>query len=136
MIYVGSFQVFEAAVRWVKKDMPGRKGYMEDLLKCVRLPLLSPHYLADTVAQEDIIRNSLRCRYVTFKVESSLVMFHLAYLFVMWPTSVGLAHFPTCALCIANPAVKDFPPAVESMQPSGSISRSTRSLLHEHDSRL
>lgn len=55
-------KVFEAAVGWVKKDIASRASNMEELLKCVRLPLLAPHFLADRVAQEELIRNSLQCR--------------------------------------------------------------------------
>jgi len=59
-------KVFEAAVRWVRKDLNNRANDMEDLLRQCRLPLLLPQFLADRVAQEELVRNSLRCRLVIF----------------------------------------------------------------------
>ncbi|KAK9888248.1 hypothetical protein WA026_000512 [Henosepilachna vigintioctopunctata] len=54
-------QVFEACMRWVKhKD--NRKELLPELLALVRLPLLSPLYLTDRVASEELIRFSLQCR--------------------------------------------------------------------------
>lgn len=55
-------QVFEAAIAWVKKDLVERSVFIEELLRNVRLPLLAPQFLADHVAQEEIVKNSLRCR--------------------------------------------------------------------------
>jgi len=55
--------VFEAAMSWLKKDDAGSRTHaVADILKCVRLPLLAPHYLTDKVAKESLIRNSLPCR--------------------------------------------------------------------------
>jgi len=48
---------------WLKKDdVDNRTHAVADILKCVRLPLLAPHYLTDKVAKESLIRNSLPCR--------------------------------------------------------------------------
>ncbi|XP_049788546.1 kelch-like protein 18 isoform X2 [Schistocerca nitens] len=55
-------QVFEAVMRWVKRDPEGRKKNLPQLLAKVRLPLLPPHYLADRVATEELIRSSHECR--------------------------------------------------------------------------
>ncbi|XP_034233839.1 kelch-like protein 18 [Thrips palmi] len=55
-------QVFEAVMNWVKKDPHGRKKELLPILSKVRLPLLSPHYLADRVATEELIRTSHECR--------------------------------------------------------------------------
>ena len=55
-------QVFEAAVRWVKKDFELREECMAELMVKVRLPLMTPQYLADKVAQEDLVKTSLKCR--------------------------------------------------------------------------
>lgn len=54
-------QVFEATIRWVKQDEL-RQECFPQLLAAVRLPLLSPHYLADRVATEELIRSSHECR--------------------------------------------------------------------------
>ncbi|GLG94694.1 hypothetical protein R5R35_004288 [Gryllus longicercus] len=55
-------QVFEAIMRWVKKDPEARKWDLPQLLSNVRMPLLTPHYLADHVAAEELIRSSHECR--------------------------------------------------------------------------
>jgi len=44
------------------KDDAGRTNAVADILKCIRLPLLAPHYLTDKVAKQSLIRNSLPCR--------------------------------------------------------------------------
>lgn len=48
-------------MRWVKQEELRHKMYPQ-LLATVRLPLLSPHYLADRVATEELIRSSHECR--------------------------------------------------------------------------
>lgn len=55
-------QIFEALIRWVKKDPELRSIYLPGLLSKVRLPLLSPIYLTDSVATEELVRTSHRCR--------------------------------------------------------------------------
>lgn len=54
-------QVFEACMRWVKHS-DNRAQYLLELLAQVRLPLLSPLYLTDRVATEELIRSSHQCR--------------------------------------------------------------------------
>ena len=49
-------------MEWVKRDLDMREEYMADLMVRVRLPLMTPQYLADRVAQEELIKTSLRCR--------------------------------------------------------------------------
>uniref|UniRef100_A0A1B6DBJ8 Kelch-like protein diablo n=1 Tax=Clastoptera arizonana TaxID=38151 RepID=A0A1B6DBJ8_9HEMI len=55
-------QVFEAIMRWVKKEPENRHKDLPQLLAKVRMPLLPPHYLADRVATEELIRSSHECR--------------------------------------------------------------------------
>ncbi|KAJ4448640.1 hypothetical protein ANN_00030 [Periplaneta americana] len=55
-------QVFEAVMRWVKKEPDMRRKDLPRLLATVRMPLLTPHYLADRVAVEELIRTSHECR--------------------------------------------------------------------------
>ncbi|KAK0041311.1 kelch-like protein 18 [Biomphalaria pfeifferi] len=55
-------QVFESAMRWIKHDPENRVKDLPELMVRVRLPLLTPQYLSDHVATEDIIKNSLQCR--------------------------------------------------------------------------
>ncbi|XP_019870847.1 kelch-like protein 18 [Aethina tumida] len=54
-------QIFEACMRWVKHNET-RKDHLPQLLSLVRLPLLSPVFIADRVGTEDLIRYSLQCR--------------------------------------------------------------------------
>lgn len=56
-------QVFEACMRWVKLS-ENRSHFLPELLAEVRLPLLSPLYLTDRVATEELIRTSHQCRLV------------------------------------------------------------------------
>ena len=55
-------EVFEAVVQWVKNDIVERKDFLSELLKHVRLPLISPRYLCDIVSGEELIRSNLACR--------------------------------------------------------------------------
>jgi len=54
--------VFMAVMRWIKNDVLMRSGYLPQLLVRVRLPLLTPQYLADKVSSEEMIRSSHQCR--------------------------------------------------------------------------
>ena len=54
--------VFNAVIKWVKCDREVREDHLPFLLAKVRLPLLTPQFLSDTVASEDLIRSSHRCR--------------------------------------------------------------------------
>ncbi|XP_011297003.1 kelch-like protein 18 isoform X2 [Fopius arisanus] len=58
---VSEAQVFEAVLRWVKHKEE-RIEYLPKLLILVRLPLLSPEYLVDHVAKEELIKRSHECR--------------------------------------------------------------------------
>lgn len=49
-------------MRWVKKNQELRKEDLPQLLSTVRMPLLTPHYLADRVATEELVRTSHECR--------------------------------------------------------------------------
>eukprot|EP00058_Branchiostoma_floridae_P002310 XP_002587798.1 hypothetical protein BRAFLDRAFT_92243 [Branchiostoma floridae] len=55
-------EVFNAIMSWAYHDRENRKHHIAELLKQVRLPLLSPHFLVDTVEHEDLIKQDLACR--------------------------------------------------------------------------
>ena len=55
--------VFSAILRWIEHDPENRKDSLPGLLTCVRLPLLTPHFLSDKVAAVELIRSSHKCRY-------------------------------------------------------------------------
>ncbi|XP_066601268.1 kelch-like protein 18 isoform X2 [Prorops nasuta] len=54
--------VFEAIMRWVRYEPESRSKNLPDILALVRLPLLSPLYLIDNVAQETLVKSSHLCR--------------------------------------------------------------------------
>lgn len=53
--------IFEACMRWIKWS-ESRTAVLPQVLSKVRLPLLTPQFLADRVATEDLIRTSHQCR--------------------------------------------------------------------------
>lgn len=55
-------QVFEALLTWIKRDKEIRELAMPELMVKVRLPLLTPQYLSDRVATENLVKNCLKCR--------------------------------------------------------------------------
>lgn len=57
-----SNQVFEVVLAWVKRDLDIRNSQFPELLAKVRMPLLTPQYLTDKVATENLIRSSHECR--------------------------------------------------------------------------
>uniref|UniRef100_A0A1B0AAB2 Kelch-like protein diablo n=1 Tax=Glossina pallidipes TaxID=7398 RepID=A0A1B0AAB2_GLOPL len=54
--------IFEACMKWVKYGEEKRASMFPQVLAQVRLPLLSPQFLADRVAREELIRSSHQCR--------------------------------------------------------------------------
>ncbi|XP_021704779.1 kelch-like protein 18 [Aedes aegypti] len=55
-------RIFDACMKWVKFDQQNREVYLPNILANIRLPLLSPQFLADNVATEELIRTSHKCR--------------------------------------------------------------------------
>lgn len=55
-------RIFEAIMKWVKYDQASRQLLLPHVLSKVRLPLLSPQFLADSVATEELIKTSHQCR--------------------------------------------------------------------------
>nr|CAD7196547.1 unnamed protein product [Timema douglasi] len=91
-------QVFEAVMRWVHKNSESRKKDLPQLLGHVRLPLLTPHYLADRVAAEELIKSSHECRQVLCDSVSTVEVFdpaagrwQLAEAMSMMRSRVGVA---------------------------------------------
>lgn len=57
-------EVFEAVMLWVKSDYGDRidkEKQLPDLLQEIRLPLMSPSFLAEVVEKEQLIRNNKLC---------------------------------------------------------------------------
>lgn len=54
--------LFAAAMDWVKADEGARVALLPQVLARVRLPLLTPQFLADCVATEELVKTSHQCR--------------------------------------------------------------------------
>ncbi len=54
----GEEQVYEAALAWVRHRIEERKSHVSELLKCVRLPLMSATYLSREVKKEPLLMES------------------------------------------------------------------------------
>lgn len=54
----GEEQVYEAVLSWVKHKLDERKCHVSDLLKCVRMPLMSATYLSREVRKEPLLMES------------------------------------------------------------------------------
>ena len=61
-------------MKWISHDKDNRARYLTQLLKKVRLALLSPHTLADKVLKNDLIRKNMDCRDL---IDEALVCAHL-----------------------------------------------------------
>lgn len=55
-------QVYEILLDWIKHDENARIDFLYDLLKLIRLPLVAPVYLVETIGKEILIRNNLKSR--------------------------------------------------------------------------
>ena len=55
-------EVYEAVMAWVKHDLPNRSSQLPDLIKHVRMPLISKDYLLTQVDSDNLIRSNLTCR--------------------------------------------------------------------------
>lgn len=64
--------VYTALMDWIKGHECEREQYLPQLLAFVRLPLLSPQFLADSVASEHLIKSSHPCRHVLHALRSLL----------------------------------------------------------------
>ena len=54
--------VFRAVLAWLEHDPEPRKEHLPSLLRAVRLPLLSPSFLATEVETHQYVKKSLECR--------------------------------------------------------------------------
>ncbi|CAH3183560.1 unnamed protein product [Porites evermanni] len=67
-------EVFEAISAWVCREVDERKDFLPELLKNVRLPLISPQYLCDKVSSNELIKNNLACRDLVDEAKDYLLM--------------------------------------------------------------
>ena len=55
-------QVYAAMLKWIKNDEKNNSKFLFDLLKCVRLPLVAPIYLVETISNEPLVKSNLNSR--------------------------------------------------------------------------
>lgn len=58
----GEEQVYEAVLAWVKHKLDERKTYVPELVKCVRMPLMSATYLSREVKNESLLMENFEGR--------------------------------------------------------------------------
>jgi len=56
--------IFQAFMDWVNFDFAARKGEVSRLLACVRLPLLSPQYIADNIENQSVLNTNPECHHL------------------------------------------------------------------------
>ncbi|CAK6448972.1 unnamed protein product [Pipistrellus nathusii] len=66
--------VFEAALRWVRHDAPGRRAHLRRLLEHVRLPLLPPAYFLQKVEADELLRASRECRPLLLEARACFIL--------------------------------------------------------------
>ncbi|XP_065585037.1 kelch-like protein 5 isoform X2 [Artemia franciscana] len=65
--------VFQAMVAWIKHDLDGRKQHLCTLLSLIKLPQLTPHFIADHIETEPLFRDDYGCQ----DLIREALMFHL-----------------------------------------------------------
>lgn len=66
--------VFEAAMRWVRHDAPGRRGQLRRLLEHVRLPLLAPAYFLEKVEADELLQACGECRPLLLEARACFIL--------------------------------------------------------------
>lgn len=55
-------KVYEAMMRWIRSDVRARRQHFPELVKHIRLPLISPYYLVDYIEKESLFNMTPSCR--------------------------------------------------------------------------
>lgn len=61
-LYGEEEQVFETLMAWIRHDVQGRKGYLQELFRKVRLEYVHPMFLFHFIANDPLIQSSISCR--------------------------------------------------------------------------
>jgi len=56
--------IFRAFMDWINFDYTARKGEAASLLACVRLPLLSPQFIADNIENQPVLKLDSECHHL------------------------------------------------------------------------
>ncbi|XP_025192493.1 kelch-like protein 2 [Melanaphis sacchari] len=67
-------KVFKSVLNWVKHELDCRKDFLPNLMKHVRLPLVSKQYLLEKVVNEPLLKNSLECNGYVFEALEFFVL--------------------------------------------------------------
>jgi len=59
-------QVYESTMMWLKHDLKERLKHMPELIKSIRLSLMSVDYLNSTVQEEDLIQSDITCKLILY----------------------------------------------------------------------
>ena len=55
-------KVYEAMVDWIKHDINNRHEHLFEMIKRIRLPLISPDFLVEIISNEKMIKSDLKSR--------------------------------------------------------------------------
>ena len=67
-------QAFHSAMRWLDYSTDTRKVNFDKVLEHIRLPLMTPYFLFDTVEKQEVIKDSLRCRALLDEAKTYLLL--------------------------------------------------------------
>ena len=68
------YEVYEAAMEWLMHDKDNRREYLYDMLKLVRLPLISPEQLLQEVGHNSLILSDPKCVELLVEAVQCLVL--------------------------------------------------------------
>ncbi|XP_034551265.1 kelch-like protein 10 [Notolabrus celidotus] len=66
-------KVFEAIIHWINHAPEERSGYITLLLSCVRLALIIPQYILETVAKNELVEASEECRAIVLTALDTVI---------------------------------------------------------------
>ena len=67
-------EVFQSVMNWIKYNMEERRPHLAHVLQHVRLPLLSPEFLVETVGSDILIKSDEQCRDLVDKAKNYLLL--------------------------------------------------------------
>ena len=71
---VSEEQVYNATMKWIRYNIPERKGKIAEVLQHVRLPLVSARFLVGVVSADLLIKNDESCRDLVDEAKNYLLL--------------------------------------------------------------